>query len=100
MPKWRKCRPVWKRRRVGWRRWTRRTRTGRCKVPAVSKAQQHLMAAAAHGADFPMARKVRSTMTMSQLHDFSVGSMKSKPAHVKGYKAKHPAANLGAYHHA
>ena len=64
-------------------------------MPAVSKAQQRLFQAAEHGASFPMAQKVRSTMTMSQLHDFSVGSMKNKPRHV----AKHPAKNLGAYHH-
>lgn len=51
-------------------------------MPAKSKAQQRLMAAAEHGADFPMARKVRQSMTHDQLHDFAVGSMKDKPAHV------------------
>jgi hypothetical protein len=64
-------------------------------MPAKSKAQQRLMQAAEHGADFPMARKVRKSMTHAQMHDFAVGSMKGKPAHV----AKHPAKNLGAYHH-
>jgi len=57
-------------------------------MPAVSKAQQRLMAAAEHGANFPMARKVRAGMTMSQLHDFASGSMKHKPAHVKKGKRR------------
>lgn len=51
-------------------------------MPAKSIAQQHLMQAAEHGADFPMAEKVRETMTHDQLHDFSIGSMLGKPAHV------------------
>ena len=70
-------------------------------MPAVSKAQQRLMGAAEHGASFPMARKLRSSMTMGQLHDFAVGSEKGKPEHVrKGRPAKsHPARNLGKYHH-
>lgn len=51
-------------------------------MPARSKAQQRLMAAAEHGADFPMAKKVRASMSHNQLHDFAVGSMKGKPAHV------------------
>ena len=52
-------------------------------MPAKSKAQQRFIAAAEHGANFPMARKVRSSMTHQQMHDFAVGSMKGKPAHVK-----------------
>jgi hypothetical protein len=40
------------------------------------------MAAAEHGAQFPLARKVRASMTHQQLHDFASGSMKGKPAHV------------------
>ena len=64
-------------------------------MPAKSKAQQRLMAAAEHGASFPMARKVRQSMSLSQLHDFAVGSMKGKPAHVSG----HPHSNLGKYLH-
>ncbi len=51
-------------------------------MPSVSKAQQHLMQAAEHGADFPMAEKVRTSMTHSQLHDFAVGSEQGKPQHV------------------
>ena len=41
------------------------------------------MAAAEHGANFPMAKKLRKSMTNEQLHDFAVGSMKHKPSHVK-----------------
>jgi len=52
-------------------------------VPAKSKAQQHLMAAAAHGAKFPMAKKVRASMTASSLHDFAKTPTKKLPAHVK-----------------
>ena len=63
-------------------------------MPAKSKAQQRLMAAAEHGATFPMARKIRSSMSLSQMHDFAVGSMKSKPAHVH-----HPIKNLKHYAH-
>jgi len=40
------------------------------------------MQAAEHGADFPMARKVRASMSHSQLHDFAVGSEKGKLEHV------------------
>lgn len=63
-------------------------------MPAKSKAQQRLMAAAEHGADFPMARKVRESMTRAQMHDFATGSMKGKPAHTS-----HPHKNLGTYLH-
>lgn len=55
-------------------------------MPAVSKAQQHLMQAAEHGADFPLAKQVRGSMSHKQLHDFAVGSEKGKPAHVKAVK--------------
>lgn len=41
------------------------------------------MQAAAHGATFPMAKKLRGSMTLAQLHDFAVGSEKGKPEHVK-----------------
>lgn len=75
-------------------------------MPAKSKAQQRLMAAAEHGAQFPMAQKVRQSMTMRQLHDFAVGSMKGKPAHVakaanagKASSLPHPHRNLGGYLH-
>jgi hypothetical protein len=57
-------------------------------MPAKSKAQQRLMGAAEHGAMFPMAKKLRKSMTHAQLHDFAVGSEKGKPAHVKSGKPK------------
>lgn len=63
-------------------------------MPAVSRAQQRLMQAAEHGANFPKARSVRASMTHQQMHDFAVGSMKGKPAHVG-----HPHKNLGGYLH-
>lgn len=61
-------------------------------MPAVSRAQQHLMQAAEHGADFPEARKIRESMTHEQMHDFAVGSEAGKPEHVP-----HPARNLGKH---
>jgi hypothetical protein len=63
-------------------------------MPAKSKAQQHAMAAAEHGATFPLAQKLRGSMSMKQLHDFASGSTKGKPAH-----ASHPHKNLGHYLH-
>lgn len=63
-------------------------------MPAKSKAQQRLMAAAEHGADFPLARKIRASMTTSQMHDFASGSMKGKPSH-----SSHPHKNLGHFLH-
>jgi hypothetical protein len=52
-------------------------------MPAVSKAQQRLMAAAEHGARFPLARTIREALTQAQLHDFASGSMHGKPEHVR-----------------
>lgn len=49
-------------------------------MPAQSKAQQHLMAAAEHGADFPMAEHVRESMTHEQMHDFAATKTKGLPA--------------------
>ncbi len=68
-------------------------------MPAKSKAQQRLMAAAEHGATFPMAQKVRSSMSLSQLGDFASGSMKGKPTHVAAPKKGHPGGNLGKFLH-
>ncbi len=64
-------------------------------MPAKSKAQQHLMAAAEHGATFPMAKKIQSSMSLGQMRDFAVGSTKGKPAHV----THHPSGNLGKFLH-
>lgn len=47
------------------------------------------MAAAEHGANFPMARKVRASMSLAQMRDFAKGSEKGKPEHVKGHKPIH-----------
>lgn len=52
-------------------------------MPAKSKAQQRLMQAAEHGATFPLARKLRRTMTRQQLQDFAAGSEGGKPQHVR-----------------
>jgi hypothetical protein len=62
-------------------------------VPSKSKAQQRLMGAAEHGATFPMAARLRETMTHQQLHDYASGSEQGKPEHV----GKHPHRNLGSY---
>ncbi len=48
-------------------------------MPSKSRAQQRLMGAAEHGASFPMARKIRASMTHQQMHDFAVGSEAGKP---------------------
>jgi len=57
-------------------------------MSAVSRAQQRLMQAAEHGAKFPMARKIRQSMSLQQMHDFAVGSEKNKPEHVAKSKRK------------
>lgn len=71
-------------------------------MPAKSKAQANLMRAAEHGANFPMARKLRQSMTHAQLHDFASGSEKGKPDHVgmRAARNSHPhAARLGKFLH-
>lgn len=68
-------------------------------MPSRSKAQQRLMQAAEHGAQFPLAQKLRASMSHQQLHDFAVGSEKNKPEHVAAPKLGHPHRNLGAFLH-
>jgi len=51
--------------------------------PAVSKRQQRLFGAAEHGATFPLAQKLRASMSLAQLHDFASGSMKNKPEKIR-----------------
>lgn len=89
-------------------------------MPAKSKAQQRLMAAAAHGATFAKARELRKSMPMSSLRDFAEGSMKGKPEKAEAPKpdtkkvrvnpamkmnagrkpsGTHPHGNLGKYLH-
>lgn len=61
------------------------------------------MGAAEHGASFPLAVKVRTSMTHQQLHDFAVGSEKNKPAHVDKFATmghKGHAKHLDAMMHA
>lgn len=67
-------------------------------MPARSKSQQRLMAAAEHGATFPKAKELRASMSMSELGDFARGSMKGKPEHVKA-KSQYPHSNLGKWLH-
>lgn len=80
-------------------------------MPAKSKAQAHLMAAAEHGATFPLAQSIRAQMSQTQLHAFAATPRKGLPVHVPKThtpkasrpvarpSAAHPARNLGAYHH-
>ena len=70
-------------------------------MPSKSRAQQKLFQAAEHGADFPMAQKLRASMSLAQMHDFASGPMKGKPVHVKKAAPKgHPHRNLGTFLHA
>jgi len=69
-------------------------------MPAKSVAQQHLMQAAEHGAQFPAAQKIRASMSHEQMHDFAVGSEKGKPAHVKHSKADEKAHRVKLHGHA
>lgn len=55
-------------------------------MPAPSKASQRLFQAAKAGADFPMARKVRDSMSSADLDEFAGGSMAGKPEHVRSSK--------------
>lgn len=71
-------------------------------MPAKSKAQARLMAAAEHGAQFPMAQKVRQSMTHNQMRDFAVTPRASLPAHIgmKASMGSHPnASRLGKFLH-
>lgn len=74
-------------------------------MPAVSKAQQRLMAIAEHNPSAVYARN-RGVLGMShtQLHDFASGSMNGKPQHVQRDLSElntppHPHRNLGHYLH-
>ena len=52
-------------------------------MPAKSKAQRRLFGAAEHGAKFPMAKKLRGSMSHSQLRDFAKTKEKGLPTRVK-----------------
>jgi hypothetical protein len=66
-------------------------------VPSKSKAEQRLMAAAAHGATFPKAQQVRQSMTLGQLHDFAKGSMQGKPDHVRPQRHRMAGSHAGGH---
>jgi hypothetical protein len=51
-------------------------------MPAQSKAFQRLAGAALAGASFPMAHKLRDSMTATQLRAFASGPMAGKPDHT------------------
>jgi hypothetical protein len=51
-------------------------------MPSLSQAQQRLFGAAEHGATFPLARKLRASMTHQQLHDFAATKRAGLPVHV------------------
>jgi hypothetical protein len=59
-------------------------------MPAVSKSQQRLMAAAEHGAEFPKAKQLRESMSMRQLSDFASTKTKTLPNKVTSAKPKAP----------
>lgn len=40
-------------------------------MPSSTEKQRRTMAAALHGADFPLAKKLRRMMTSTQLHEFA-----------------------------
>jgi hypothetical protein len=46
------------------------------------------MGAASHGADFPLARKVRASMTHKQMHDYAVTKRSNLPRHVSPSRTK------------
>lgn len=58
-------------------------------MPAKSKAQQRLMAAAEHGATFPAAKQLRRSMTHAQLHDYAATPTTRLPAHVQAQGYEH-----------
>lgn len=51
-------------------------------MPARSQSQQRLFAAAEHGATFPLAQKLRGSMTHTQLHDFAATKRTGLPGRV------------------
>lgn len=67
-------------------------------MPAKSKAQRNLMAAAEHGATFPKAKAIRGAMSYEQMHDFAATPAKGLPAKAPA-AGSHPHANLGKWLH-
>lgn len=58
-------------------------------MPAKSAAQRRLMAAAEHGATFPMAKKVRASMSHAQMREFATTKESKLPQHVQHAKTSH-----------
>ena len=54
-------------------------------MPSRSIAQQHAMAAAEHGADFPLATRLRASLSHAQLHEFAATRTKGLPAHAHAH---------------
>ncbi len=50
-------------------------------MPAESKAQRRLMGACEHGANFPACKKMRQSMSKSQMHDFASTKEAGLPEH-------------------
>jgi len=57
-------------------------------MPAKSKAQRRLFAAAEHGAHFAKAQALRQSLTHAQLKEFATTPEKSLPAHATSYRAR------------
>jgi len=57
-------------------------------MPAKSQAQANLMRAAEHGASFPMAKKLRQSMSLSQLNEFARTPSASLPKRVKNGRSR------------
>jgi len=57
-------------------------------MPATSKAQQRVMAAAAHGASFTKAQDVRQSMSLKQLKEFAETPTKKLPERKPDVKDK------------
>lgn len=68
-------------------------------MPAKSKAQRNLMAAAEHGAQFPLAKQVRASMTPAEMNRFAATPAKGLPAKVAPAAKQMPHANLGKWLH-
>jgi hypothetical protein len=69
-------------------------------MPAVSKSQQRLFAAAEHGATFPLARKIRAQLSRKQMHDFASTKRQNLPDRIRSPKPKVPKAAAKQFLHA
>jgi hypothetical protein len=60
----------------------RRTPRKAPRMPSVSGSQQRLFGAVRGGAQFPLARHLRATMSARSIHDFAATQRRGLPAHV------------------